>query len=186
MQTHTFDPNAPCSPVRRIRPWARWLGLAFALLVADTGTAAAAECESPQFNNRSVNRLSFRADASGQPVLQILTGLRLGEQRTAGTNASFDLRVFVNGRLAFVLAQDVVLHSAITCAVTCSGECPSIFGDGACTGCGCDYSNWLTAPTGPLEDGDIVEVWIVPARGGQPEVEKRDDRMRIVFDSAKL
>jgi len=36
--------------------------------------------------------------------------------------------------------MEILGNDAIVCAVTCAGECPSIFGDGVCTGCGCDYS----------------------------------------------
>ena len=133
--------------------------------------------------NRSVDNLKFSKDRSGRKVLRIQVGLEVFDKTRNSMNMNFDVQILKNGRMIKRIQQNARKNGAIYCAVTFSGECPSIFGDGVCTGCSCDYGNWLSAGIGDPLNGDVFEVRIVPARGGLKEMNTRDDRRRIVFQT---
>lgn len=98
----------------------------------------------------------------------IRVGLSVYDPNDAALNMSFDLQFLVNGKLKKTINKDVRKNGAIYCVTTCQSKCGSIFGDGVCSGCKCDYSNTFTANMGPAEvkPGDVIEVRLVPARGG--------------------
>jgi hypothetical protein len=131
--------------------------------------------------NRSIEHIEFQGSGSFTTI-RILYGLSLSDQTTDPLVLNADVEIYVNGVLHDVLAADAEKPaSAITCAVTCAGKCPSIFGDGVCTGCGCNYSNWLTSGFGGANEGDLVTVRLVPARRGEPEMHNGDDALTAVF-----
>lgn len=98
----------------------------------------------------------------------IRVGLSVYDPNNTPLNMCFDLQFLVNGRLKKTINKDVRKNGAIYCVTTCQSNCGSIFGDGVCSGCKCDYSNTLTANFGPSEvkPGDVIEVRLVPARNG--------------------
>jgi hypothetical protein len=134
--------------------------------------------------NRGIEKISFRQSSKGETIVQVKVYLVL---RTSGEalNLSFDIQISVNDNpLNRIFVDDVYVdESAITCAVTCAGACPSIFGDGICTGCGCNYSNWFTALLGDdVNPGDRVRATIVPARGGVSDQYTDDNSIEVVFE----
>ena len=135
-------------------------------------------------DNRGVEKIVFKMGTDGRPIITAAVFVSIGERSRRGANASFDLDVIVNGAVVETISEDVLTSGAITCAVTCAGECPSIFGDGECISCGCVYSNWFTAAFDGLNDGDKVAVEIVAARGGFRDELRDDDVEEAVFHSS--
>ena len=131
--------------------------------------------------NYSVDDLKIAKTRDGKLALKTTIGLFVDDKSRNRINMSFDLIIMKNGSVLRKITTDTGKRSAITCAVTCAGKCPSIFGDGVCTGCGCDYSKTLTTPLGGANDGDIFSVKIVPARGGETDSNPKDNGSRIVF-----
>jgi len=156
------------------------------LLFSSNSLALAQQCLSPGINNRGVAKLTFRSDASDAPMVEVLVHLSLGDGTKAKTNASFDLQVRRNGTLVGVTPYDAVANGAITCAVTCASKCGSIFGDGVCSNCNCNYFKAIPFPIPDARDGDVISAKIVPTRGGEREVYRYDDRMSRVFHSESL
>jgi hypothetical protein len=129
--------------------------------------------------NRSIEELVFAKDQTGRNVLRMKIGLQVLDKTEDRVNMNFDILISVKGRLRQKIEQSVVKGGAITCAVTCAGKCPSIFGDGICTGCGCRYDNWITWAFGEAQSGDVFQVKIAPARGGAQDNTPNDDTKRI-------
>lgn len=130
--------------------------------------------------NYSVKHLKVSKYRGGRTLLRINIGLKIGDQSRRKLNMNFDALVYVNGKLKKRISNNVTKGGAITCAVTCAGSCPSIFGDGYCTGCSCYYDNWLSETLGGTHDGDVILVKIVPARGGLKDKSRRDNAKRLV------
>ncbi len=132
--------------------------------------------------NRSVSGVKLTRDSAGRQVVSARAGLVITDTSNQTLNLSADLVVSHNGKpVGTITMPDVVKHSAITCAVTCSGACPSIFGDGVCYQCGCKYEPIFTIPW-PWDPatGDLFTVKVVPARGGLAETYTADDVARYV------
>jgi murein DD-endopeptidase MepM/ murein hydrolase activator NlpD len=153
------------------------------LLAAPVLLAAGALSAQELPYNRSIRSLEI-VEEHGLPALKILYGLRVSDASRDRLVLDADLVVEVNGALVDLISTSATkAGGAITCAVTCSGDCPSIFGDGVCTGCGCDYSNTFTTPFrgDELEPGDVISVRLVPPRGAAPELDTADDAQRLQY-----
>lgn len=166
----------------------RCLMLVILCLVFGVPTASIADqcSKAPKYNNRSIEHVTFKRNTRGDVVLQAEPGISIRRSEKDGANLSFDLRVFVNDALFGFVSEDIVQESAITCAVTCAGKCPSIFGDGICINCGCDYSDVITIPLPGINDGDTVRLEIVPARGGAQDLFRNDDVLKFVFNATMV
>jgi hypothetical protein len=183
----TASPMNPCelrSPIQRILRAGSIVAMCAVLgAILLSSTPAAAQCDKPGINNRSVAKLNLRKDTAGGTIVDVLVKLSLGNAKARRTNASFDLEIYRNAQLAVRIPQDVLHNDAIKCAINCSSPCGSIFGDGDCVSCSCTYLTWLPVPVEDVLDGDTISAKIVPARGGEPEVVIGDDAMRTVFRS---
>ena len=159
----------------------------FVSLILNFSFVQANECSgTEQFNNRGIESVSFKRNTNGEILVQSNTYLSVKKSDIKGVNLSFDMHVYVNGVLFDIVSEDVVTESAITCAVTCAGKCPSIFGDGVCKSCGCDYNSSLTAAIPGVSDGDTVSVELVAARGGERDTLTKDDVRKTVFRTSML
>ncbi|MBI4605192.1 MAG: hypothetical protein HY721_24775 [Planctomycetes bacterium] len=136
--------------------------------------------------NRAVERAEV-AEEGGRTALQILYGLTVSDPTRDRLVLDADVEVSAGGRVLDLIPVHARKEGAIECAVTCSSTCPSIFGDGVCTGCGCNYNNWLTSDLGGdgLMPGDEITVIIRPTPGAAPELDTADDRLSIVFRPAR-
>jgi hypothetical protein len=139
-------------------------------------------CDRPSFN-RGIEEISFRESRRGNVIAQVKVYLGIGDTTDDRLDLSFDLNLYVNGALMAVIPQEIIKDSAIKCAVTCAGSCPSIFGDGVCSACGCDYNNWLTHVFGEddIDKNDIVRAEIVPALRAEMEEFEDDDVIEAKF-----
>ncbi len=149
--------------------------------------AAGANC-APASYNRSVDSIGFSPDSAGGTDIVIEYSLRVGDTAGAGADLSADIlvEILVGG---VVISQttipaefDFLANDAVTCAVSCSSKCGSIFGDGVCAGCDCDYSRSATLP-GILATGDMVRVTILPLTTAAPELLTDDDVLEVTFGS---
>ena len=140
-------------------------------------------------DNRSIDGISFRQKRTGETVVEVQTTLALGRGQPIGRNLTFDIIVTHNGVLHERIAMEpIVVESAITCAVNCTGDCPYlIFWEGYCGqgkyGCQCIYPRIFVTPfeDGELRPGDTVSATIVPTRGGLAEVDMGDDSFEVIF-----
>lgn len=151
--------------------------------------AEGAELAAPQSvnadYNRKVEQMMVKVDpATGQTVVSVRYGLEIYDESKDTLDLSAKIVVSVNGQSkGTITLPPVVKKTAITCAVTCAGACPSIFGDGVCQSCGCNYSNWFTSAFGGSDaprPGDVISAKIVPTTGAVPEVLTGDDVGRFV------
>lgn len=145
-------------------------------------TFVAASSSTPDFN-RSVESLKLSKDQSGRHVLRMKIGLFVFEKETRRMNMSFDIVVMKNGSPIHTFPQNLVSNDAIICAVTCASACGSIFGDGVCSGCGCNYGKIFSLPIATPRGGDIYFVKLVPARGGEKDSNPGDDAKRVAYNA---
>jgi len=140
-----------------------------------------APCSAPEpTHNRRIEEVEFlQGGESGSAAVRIRYGLEVFDSSSDTLNLNADIEVYVDGALVDVIAADATKRGAVTCAVTCAGSCPSIFGDGVCTGCSCQYGNWFSSAFGGGE-GDEVRVRLVSARGGVNEFDDTDDVLTAV------
>src|SRR4029450_4300285 len=103
--------------------------------------ASPAAAQSIPFD-RSIEKIEVDT-AAGGTVLRILVGLVVSDPTNDPLDLSCDVSVARNGQTIDKFSIRIKKGGAITCAVTCAGACPSIFGDGVCSGCGCRESNGL-------------------------------------------
>jgi hypothetical protein len=152
---------------------------------AESAELAAAPQSVNAAYNRKVEQMIAKVDpATGQTVVSVRYGLEIFDESKDTLDLSAKIVVSVNGRnKGTITLPPVVKESAITCAVTCAGACPSIFGDGVCQSCGCNYSNWFTSAFGGTDaprPGDIITAKIVPTTNAVPEIQTGDDVGRFV------
>ena len=140
----------------------------------------------PVSYNRSVDSIGFEISSAGN--FNAIVNYSFVVSDTAGAAANLDaeiqLQILSNGTVIFQTmfpgAFDFVSNDAITCAVTCASDCGSIFGDGVCSGCGCNYSRTATFPLAtPILPGQTVIAKILPV--GSPEPFVDDDELEITF-----
>ncbi len=164
------------------------LNMLLIAVIALPGMSFANDCDDlPKENNRGIGKVAFKRSTSGDVLLQVKPYLSIRESKDDGVNLSFDVKVSVNGKLFGFASEDVLAGGAITCAETCAGDCPSIFGDGVCASCNCDYGDWITIPLPPgIIDGDLVEIQIVAARGGERDRDTNDDIRRVKYYSSLI
>lgn len=103
-------------------------------------------------------------------LLDIQVGLDLADTYEEALDLSFEIEVHEEGQLTLTIPVEVNKNEAIWCAVQCAGSCPSIFGDGICTGCGCNYSNSFQAQTDPSVDDQDIVIILRPTAGALPEL----------------
>lgn len=152
-------------------------------LQAQTATSFAASSNNTPDFNRSVEDLKLSRDASGRHVLRMKIGLFVFEKQTRRMNMSFDIVVMKNGTRFHTFPQNLVSNDAIICAVTCASACGSIFGDGVCSGCGCNYGKIFNLPIAAPKSGDVFSVHLIPARGGEKDSNPRDDAKRVAYNN---
>lgn len=150
---------------------------------AQTATSFAASASSTPDFNRSVENLKLSKDQNGRHVLRMKIGLFVFEKQTRRMNMSFDIVVMKNGTRFHTFPQNILSNDAITCAVTCASACGSIFGDGVCSGCGCNYGKVFNLPIATPRNGDVFSVRLVPARGGERDSNPRDDAKRVAHNN---
>ena len=155
---------------------------AFAFCFTLQAQTASSSAHTPDFN-RSVEDLQLGKDRNGRQVLRMKIGLFVFEKETRRMNMSFDIVVKKNGVPFHKFPQNLVSNDAVICAVTCASKCGSIFGDGVCSGCGCNYAQIFNLPIASAASGDVFEVHLVPARGGEKDSNPRDDARRVQFNS---
>jgi hypothetical protein len=131
------------------------------------GIAAGVECTPPSYN-RSVDGIGFRPNSTGGTDIDLEYSLLVGD--TAG--AAADLR-------ADILVEIIVGGSVVS--QTTIPACGSIFGDGVCSGCDCDYSRSATLPGTVLASGDMVRATILPLAVAAPELRTDDDELEVTF-----
>ncbi|MHC4126693.1 MAG: hypothetical protein ACYTE6_16115 [Planctomycetota bacterium] len=159
----------------------------------DSGTAAAgagggAPC-GPLSYNRRVDGIGFKPSSAGGTDIEIEYSLRVGDTAGAAADLSADIlvEIIVGGSVAssstFPGLFDFLGNDAVTCAVSCASPCGSIFGDGVCSGCDCDYSRSATLPGIVLASGDSVRVTILPLATAAPELHTDDDELEVDFGS---
>ncbi len=159
----------------------------FSFILSASASVMAIECSDlPEYNNRGIEKVTFKRDTSGELVLQVKPYISVQKSDDEGVNLSFDIHVSVNNSIFDIVSEDVVSKGAITCAETCAGECPSIFGDGTCTNCNCNYGYTTAIPLPGVKDGDRIKIEIIAARGGEEDRLKKDDVREFVFKSTMV
>jgi hypothetical protein len=151
--------------------------------IADPVSASAGANCALVSHNRRVDSIGFSTVAGGG--LQIELGYSMQVSDTGGAvdmRADILVEILVGG---VVVSQTTIpaefdFVSAITCATNCAGSCPSIFGDGACVKCDCDYKRSATLP-GTLATGDMVRATILPLAVAAPEIRTTDDVLEVTF-----
>lgn len=146
--------------------------------------AATARTSSVPYN-RSIKQVVVSVDpATGQARAEVNYGLDIDDESEDVLDLTSDIVISVNGRAVDRLrGPEVVKKGAITCASTCSGACPSLFGNGVCRDCRCDYNNWFSSAFGGSpapRPGDVVSARVVPSGAGVPELDVGDDVARVV------
>jgi hypothetical protein len=136
--------------------------------------------------NRKVEEVIVGVDpATGQATAQVRYGLEIFDESSDTLDLSAKIVVSVNGRIKDIIdLPPVVKYGAITCAVTCAGACPSVFGNGVCSACRCNFSNWFSSGFGGSDaprPGDVVSARIVPTAGALAEAQTGDDVGRFVM-----
>jgi hypothetical protein len=153
---------------------------------AAAGAAAAANC-GPLSYNRSVDGIGFKPNTAGGTDIQLEYSLRVGDTAGAAADLSADILVetIVGGSVVssstFTAEFGFLGNDAVTCAVSCASPCGSIFGDGVCAGCDCDYSRSATLPGILLAPGDMVRATILPLAAAAPEIRLDDDELEVTF-----
>jgi len=134
--------------------------------------------------NRSVDSIGFSTDPAGGTLIELGYSMQVGDTGGAGVDMTADIlvEILVGG---VVVSQTTIpaefdFVSAINCAVLCEGTCPSIFGDGVCINCSCDYTRSATLP-GILALGDMVRATILPLAAAAPELRTDDDVLEVTF-----
>ncbi len=144
------------------------------------------ECETVS-HNRSIDAIGFSPDPSGATTIELLYSLLVGDADAALLNFDADIliEVIVGGivvsETTIVFEGGFVPNDAIVCAINCVSDCGSIFGDGTCTGCNCNYLRSTSVPGGFIFPGDVVRATILPAPGAAPEILTGDDSRQVTF-----
>jgi hypothetical protein len=153
---------------------------------SSAGTGAGAPC-GPLSYNRSADRIGFKPASAGNTDIEIEYSLRVGDTAGAAADLSADIlvEIIVGGSVASsttIPGQfDFLGNDAVICAVSCASPCGSIFGDGACIGCDCNYSRSATLPGVLLAPGDMVRATILPLATAAPELHLDDDELEVTF-----
>jgi hypothetical protein len=150
------------------------------------GIAAGVECTPPSYN-RSVDGIGFRPNSTGGTDIDLEYSLLVGDTAGAAADLRADIlvEIIVGGSVVsqttIPAGYDFIGNDAVTCAVSCASPCGSIFGDGVCSGCDCDYSRSATLPGTVLASGDMVRATILPLAVAAPELRTDDDELEVTF-----
>lgn len=155
-------------------------------LAGEVGPGESAGTGGPVDFNRSINSISVRPSSAGGMVVDVGYSLVVGEGAAGLTLESLlVLEVIVEGKVvstsSLAVPFDIEDNDAILCAVQCSSDCGSIFGDGVCAGCNCNYESAEPFPLpAPLQPGHMVRASFVHTVG-PPDPYTDDDELLVTF-----
>jgi len=139
--------------------------------------------------NRSVDSIGFSTDPAGGTLIELGYSMQVSGTGGAGVDMTADIlvEILVGG---VVVSQTTIpaefdLVSGVACASDCHSKCSSIFGNGECLLCGCDWKRSATLP-GILALGDMVRVTILPLAAAAPELRTDDDVLEVTFGTPAL
>lgn len=144
-------------------------------------TTAAVKAQSPQYN-RSIERLEVVDAGGGQQRVHVQTRI----SATGFVVLNYDLTVLINGAPQTFPHDETYDWATGGCSTgdACSG-CPASYScivgvPGA--GCACGkWASYFTTPT-TINPGAVVEAFIAPARGGDPEIDTSDDAQIMTYN----
>jgi hypothetical protein len=134
----------------------------------------------PDGFDRRVDAMEIRRGRDGVAILDVATTLAVRNRARKDMDLSYAIEVRINSVAAARIERDalfrfstdnVLANDAIVCAIQCTSECGSIFGDGTCAGCNCSYGFTASVPLPNLEPGDLIEAELVVLDGA-----RRDER----------
>ncbi len=155
------------------------IALSTLLLVILAQSAAAQE----PAHNRSIRNAGLRSDGDLVQA-SVSVGIRIVDDGEERLPLAYDVIVRVDGTVVQTHLVDVTRPAGGTsCTTDCPGPCSDLFPDtiGSCFDCGCDYIIVATS-SHAMEPGATVDMTVVAARDGLPEIETDDDRATMIWD----